>query len=251
MKKILFSAFAAAASVAAFAGMNNVFISFSTQGPDTYSDGTEVGAGEKYAVVWTPEGKEFAGINADGEAAGDSKVVLKVATKVNGRCERVEFQVDEDVVNSMYSNGTWRVVMFDTRVFEFDGDSGNILIVNGKRVVKSVGGSNPVVGYGEVGSPTITKGDFGMVGGLSAVSSTAAADAPAPKVEKIYFEGDNVYVEVSLAKPAFKYDLMSGNSPDVVAEKSDSKYGTATETVTFVKPKRDGGEFFQVNCKYE
>ena len=59
MKKILVSAFAAVASAAAFAGMNNVVIAFSTPGPDKYSDGTTVVDGEKYEPVSTEDGAAF------------------------------------------------------------------------------------------------------------------------------------------------------------------------------------------------
>ena len=32
--------------------------------------------GECYALVWTPDGSEFQGVNPDGTAAGDSKVII-------------------------------------------------------------------------------------------------------------------------------------------------------------------------------
>ena len=46
---------------------------------------------------------------------------------------------------------------------------------------------------------------------------------------------------------------MSGDDPGSVSEKSgnDAGYGTKTEKLTLVKPKKSGGEFFKVNCKYE
>ncbi len=255
MKKVLVSAFAAVASAAAFAGMNNVVISFSTPGVDRYSDGTTVENGEKYALVWTPAGEDFAGINANGTPAGNSKLVTAVPVAAGGCCPRVEFQVDEDFVESNFKGGTWSVVMLDTRVFAFDAD-GKVVIQDGKRKVESVGrAGSQVIGYGVVGAPQISKGgEVGSAGGVAASSDTAASDAPAPKVERIYFdEYDNVCVEVSSAKPAFKYALMSGDNPASIAEKpgADSGYGTRSETLTLVTPKKAGGEFFKVNCKYE
>ena len=253
MKKILFSAFAAAMSAAAFAGMNNVVISFSTPGIDRYSDGTVVRDGEKYALVWTPDNGTFDGINANGKAAGESsKVVASVPAALNGRCQRVQFQVDEDYVASNFKGGTWSVVMLDTRVFRFDGE-GKVVLVDGKRDVVSVGDGNPVIGYGVVGVPQIAKGgEVGTAGGVAAASSVAASDAPAPKVDKIDFdENDNVRVWISSAKSAFKYDLMAGDTPAEVTKTADSGYGTATDTLILVTPKKSGGEFFKVNCKYE
>ena len=255
MKKVLVSAFAAVTSAAAFAGMDNVVISFSTPGPDRYSDGTTVENGEKYALVWTPSGEEFAGINANGTPAGSSKLVTAVPVAAGGCCPRVEFQVDEDFVESNFKGGTWSVVMLDTRVFAFDGD-GKVVIQDGKRKVESVGrAGNQVIGYGVVGAPQISKGgEVGSAGGVAASSDAAASDTPAPKVERIYFdEFDNVCVEISSAKPAFKYALMSGDNPASIAEKpgADSGYGTRSEMLTLVTPKKAGGEFFKVNCKYE
>ena len=250
MKKILVSAFAAVASAAAFAGMNNVVITFSTPGPDKYSDGTTVVDGEKYALVWTPDGETFAGINADGTAAGASKVVFAVPAAVGGRCPRVEFQVDEDYVASKYPNGTWGVVMLDTRTFLLDAD-GKPVILDGNRKVDSVGGTNEVNGYGVIGEVKAARGgDVCSSGGVAAASGAAAADTPAPKVKSVSFDENYVYVTITATKPAFKYTLAAGDEPDAIVEKpcDPSTYGSAKDVI-LVKPKKAGGEFFKVNCK--
>ena len=250
MKKSLVSAFAAVASAAAFAGMNNVVISFSTPGPDKYSDDTTVVDGEKYALVWTPDGETFAGINADGKAAGGSKVVFAVAAAKAGKCPRIEFQVDEDYVASNYPGGTWSVVMLDTRSFVLDAD-GKPVISDGKRVVNSVGGANEVNGYGVVGEAKSAKGgEVGSAGGVAATSAEAASDAPAPQVKSISFDNEFVYVTITSTKPAFKYSLAAGDEPGKIAEKAGDpeSYGSAKDVI-LVKPKKAGGEFFKVNCK--
>ena len=54
MKKSVIAVFAGLAATAAFAGMNNVLVSFSTVGPDCYADGATVLDGECSALVWTP-----------------------------------------------------------------------------------------------------------------------------------------------------------------------------------------------------
>ena len=251
MKKILVSAFAAVASATAFAGMNNVVISFSTPGPDKYSDGTVVVDGEKYALVWTPNGETFEGINADGKAAGDnSKVVFAVPAASGGRCPRIEFQVDEDYVASNYPNGTWSVVMLDTRVFQLD-EAGKPVIADGKRVVNSVGGANEVNGYGVIGEAKAAKGaEVTSAGGVAASSTEAASDTPAPEVKSISVDNEFVYVTITSTKPAFMYTLAAGDEPGSIAEKSGdpSSYGSAQDVI-LVKPKKVGGEFFKVNCK--
>lgn len=254
MKKTLVSAFAAVVSATAFAGMNDIVISFSTPGPDKYSDGATVCDGERYALVWTPDGETFNGINADATAVGNSKVVTTNAVAVGGCCPSVQYEVDEDLVNKTYPNGKWSVVMLDTRTFRFNGSTGEVVVgADGKRVVESVGG--PVIGYGVIGEPTIADaGDIGATaGGIAALSNAAAAGIEAPVVEDIKVDGDDVTIRVRLAKPAFKYTLMSGSEPGsvVALPSADSKYGKADETVELHTTRKPGGEFFKVNCKYE
>ena len=251
MKKILVSAFAAVASAAAFAGMNNVVISFSTPGPDKYADGTTVVDGEKYALVWTPDGETFAGINADGSAVGGSKVVLAVPVAKSGKCPRIQFQVDENYAAANYPQGTWSVVLFDTRVFQLD-ESGKPIVADGNRVVASVGGANEVNGYGAIGEAKAAKGgEVGTAGGIAAASGTPASDTPAPEIKSISVDEEYVYVTITSTKPAFKYTLAAGDEPGAIAEKTDdpADYGSEKEDVILIKPKKAGGEFFKVNCK--
>ena len=251
MKKILVSAFAAVASAAAFAGMNNVVISFSTPGPDKYADGTTVVDGEKYALVWTPDGETFAGINANGSAVGGSKVVLAVPVAKAGKCPRIQFQVDEKYVAANYPQGTWSVVLLDTRVFQLD-EVGKPIIADGNRVVASVGGSNEVNGYGAVGAARAAKGgEVGLAGGVAAESSTPASDTPAPEIKSITVDEDFVYVTITSTKPAFKYTLAAGDEPGAIAERDGdpADYGSTKEDVILIKPKKSSGEFFKVNCK--
>ena len=254
MKKSVISAFAAIASAAAFAGMNNILVSFSTPGPDKYSDGTDVLDGECYALVWTPNGSEFQGINANGIAAGDSKVVLAAPLAKDKKCPKVLFEVDEDYANANYPNGTWSVVLLDTRVFKLDGETGKPVEEDGCRVVESHGDKTNVNGFGVVGSAkaNAVKGVTAKtMDDVAASSGTVAADTPAPVVKEITFDDKNVYITITSTKPAFRYTLESGDTPDSVAEGAgaDSTYGSATSDVILAKPKKLGGEFFKVNCK--
>ena len=259
MKKILVSALAATAALAVFADIPNadipkdVVISFSTPGPDKYSDGTDVLKGEKYALVWTPEGESFSGVNADGKAAGVSKVVIAAPVATGGsdsHCPNVLFQVDEGYVKANYPGGTWSVCLLDTRVFELDKD-GQPVIVDGKRVVKSWGKNSSVVnGYGVVGEAKVVDGGVPeAAGGVAAASETPSADTPAPEVSGISFDGDYVYVTITSTKPAFKYTLLSGSAPDEVTQAGDSDYGSEKKDIVLISSKKPGGEFFKVNCK--
>ena len=152
MKKVLVSAFAAAMSATAFAGMGNVTIMFSTPGPDTYSDGTPVLDGERYALVWTPNGEAFAGINTDATAAGGSKVAVSAPVAKGGHCPNVLFQVDENYAAANYKGGSWSVVLLDTRRFKLNKDGTPQLDEFGNRVVATWGAKGFSNGYGVIGN---------------------------------------------------------------------------------------------------
>lgn len=259
MKKILVSAFAAAASAAAFAGINNVVIRFSTPGDpaDTYSDGTTVRDGEKYALVWTPNGSDFAGINSNGEAVPPSKVVVARSLASGGKCPPVQFQVDEAVVTNKYNGGFWSVVLLDTRKFQIDEESGKpVVTAGGDRIVESVAkDDNPIIGYSVVSTANVAVGvDADVLSGTEAAFGEAASDTPAPVVESIDVSGDSVIVTVSRTRAPFKYRLISGETPDAVKDvvegDESSDFGSKTQDIITLKmPKEDGVKFFKVNCK--
>lgn len=257
MKKTLIAACAMVASAAVFAGMDNVVISFSTPGPDRYSDGTFVEDGECYALVWTPSGSEFSGISTNGVAEGNSKVVLAAPLAKDRKCPRVVFEIDEDYVSANYPAGTWSVVLLDTRVFVINPEDGKPVIDanTGNRVVASKGNEKNVNGYGVVGSAKAASAVKGAsaeaMGGVQASSGTVAAGVPAPVVKDISFHGDNVYITITSTRPAYKYTLKSGDAPDAITADAGAnpEFGSESEDIILVTPKKAGGEFFKVNCK--
>ena len=258
MKKILVSACAAAMSAAVFAGMNNVTILFSTPGPDTYSDGTPVLNGERYALVWTPEGETFAGINTNATAAGGSKLAVSapVATGYpNTHCPNVLFQVDEDYADKNYKGGSWSVVLLDTRKFKLDDKGKPQLDELGNRIVASWGKEQEhfANGYGVIGNAVANEAGFQSAGGIAAASGIPSADIPDPVVKGIDFDGDNVLITVESTTPALKYALVSGNSPDKVDTEVEgsaaSSYGSESSEIVLIKKKQSGGDFFKVNAK--
>ena len=253
MKKVLSTVCAAMAAVAVFAGKDNVVITFSTPGPDSYSDGSGVLPGECYALVWTPQGEAFAGINGDGTAAGGSKIVVAAPVAKDGKCPLVFFEVDEDYVAANYPDGTWSVVLLDTRVFSLGADGKPIVdSATGLRQVASVGNSNAVNGFGVVGSAkTVKGGTVESTGGVAAEAGSVASDTPAPVVKGLEFHGDNVYITISSTKPSCKYSLASGDAPDTIAAGANDPedWGSASQDIILIKPKKAGGEFFKVNCK--
>ena len=255
MKKILVSAFAAAATAAAFAGMNDILISFSTPGPDTYSDGTPVLDGERYALVWTPNGEDFEGINDDGTPKGGSKIVASAPIAKDGRCPDYFFEIDEGYAKANYPEGTWRVCLLDTRVFKIQEDGQPELDEAGNRKVVSKGSKNVVNGYGVVGQAAVVSStDLSTgLGGVKGASETPSANTPAPEVKGITFDDDYVYVKISTTRPTLKYTLVSGSTPSAVSAPVSNPEGTGfgneKKEITLITPKKPGGEFFKVNAK--
>lgn len=252
MKKSAVAVVAGFMSAVAFAGMNNVLVSFSTVGPDTYADGAQVRDGECYALVWTPAGSTFAGINADGTAAGDSKVAIAAPVAKDGKCPPITFQIDEDYAKANFPDGgTWGVYLLDTRKFAADADGVIITGEDGKPVVESVGGA-VVNGYGAVK----TLSDAKMVSASANASVNAASASVAPagaanlKINDIRFVGNNVYLYVTGSLSCLQYGLQTGDKPNELAPADgNAQYGNDDGEMIIVTPKKPGAQFFKVNRK--
>lgn len=255
MKKAMIAVFAGLMSAAVFADVSEaVIVAFSSTGPDRYSDGVEVIDGEVYALVWTPAGSEFAGINADGTAVAPSKVALLAPIAAGGKCPSANFQVDKAWINKVTEGkeGTWGVYLLDTRRYPTVKDAEGNDVVD-KSATPTVGGGI-VNGYGAV---TTLSGDSSMASGAAsgAVSVTAGSEAPAAaanlKVKDIRFIGDNVYIYVTGSLSCLQYELKSGGTPEALAAPADGKaqYGTGDDNMVIITPKKPGAQFFQVNRK--
>ena len=253
MKKSVIAVFAGLMSAAVFAAINDtVIVSFSTPGPDRYADGVEVLDGECYALVWTRDNAEFAGINADGTAVGDDNKVVLIAPIASGhRCPNANFQIDGTYA-SQFSGGKWSVYLLDTRRYPTVKDAeGNDVI--DKTGTPTVGGKT-VNGYGAVAT---LSGDNKMSSGAAsgAVSVTTGSAAPTAasnlKVNDIKFVGDNVYIYVTGSLSCLQYELKSGSEPDALSAPADGKaqYGTGDDNMVIITPKKPGAQFFKVNRK--
>ena len=250
MKKALLSMVAAMAAVVAFGAQNDLLISFSTKGPDTYADGTTVMAGECYALVWIPEGASGAAIEADGTAADGAKIVLVAPIAKNGRCPNVVYRVGAERVASEFKNGVWSVYLLDTRKYAYDENGNSTVTLAGFRpdgTVRLVNASS------KVGDATL-KADAGDNVSLAAAVATSATrpaslpeDAPQPKIAGIEVKGGNVYVTVENAAPYLAYDLSSGDTPEAVTERvNNPRHGGDDGMVILVAPAKEGGAFFKV-----
>ena len=234
------------------AGMNNVVIQFSTVGPDKYADGTTVMDGECYALVWTPTGSEFLGINDKGEAVGDSKVVLKAPFAKGGHCPNILFQVDEGYANEHYNGGTWGVYLLDTRKFAtkevtdtVDGKKVTQTQIEidstGKKIATGVGGS--VSGYGQVvANVGRTLSPSGAKDGV--VQSIPAGIQP-PTIRDFKVVNGMAYLYLKNTSSAVSYGVAAGQDPGNLAPvRQQPVQGGGNETI-IITPATGAAQFYQ------
>ena len=238
MKKSLISAFAGLVSAAAFAGMGNVVISFSTTGPDKYADGSLVQDGETYALVWTKSGATFAG-----KADENNKIVIKAPEATDHRCPYIQFQVDEEWVNANCPGGTWGVYLLDTRKFKADANGVLLLDDGGKPVFDGFG--TAVNGYGLVAQATaVTMGSAEAAG---AINVKAAVRKGEIRITKIDPSGDDfVYLYAEGAVDGVPYGVKSADNPEAVQD-ADAvlQYAKPIDgKMIFIRPKTGDRGFY-------
>ena len=254
-RKVVVSMLAAAFVGATFAAQNDLLVSFSTKGPDTYADGSTVIDGECYALVWTPNNVASATIAADGTASDGAQIVLVAPIAKNGRCPKVVYRVDAKRVETEFAKGkgNWSVYLLDTRKYSYDDDGNQVVTLAG---VKPDGNVKLVNASTRVGDATLKAGTGENVSLASNVASKAdigsalPADVPQPTIVGIEVKGGNVYVTVENAASYLAYDLETGDTPDAVNESvNNPRTGEDDGTVVLVAPAKEGGAFFRVNRK--
>lgn len=245
MKKLQIGFVSAMMTVAAIAGVDNITLTFSTQGPDTYDGKTVVQDGECYALCWTKAGSEFVGIAADGTAvdADNNAVVLVAPVAKDGHCPTVFFQIDSAVA-SQYDGGEFEIYLLDTRVIGKDG-SYNVggLASNGKPVA--------INGFGKVATAAAAKGAPAVADGDQAAIETASAapaNAPAPRIKAMKVIGGKVFLTVENTLPCLQYNVAGGETvQDISGKKAEAPAnGKAGEDIILVAPVENGSAFFKV-----
>ena len=220
-----------------------------TNGPDKYADGTTVLDGERYALCWSAG--EFAGFKADGSLVNAEDVVIEIASLAkDGKCRDYIYAIPYEIA-SLLKGGNFSLWLLDTRVFAEDGKV-SFAAQDGAKV-------SAIAGAAKVGATikvTSTSGKSSVGDAVvSAVPTGVPADAPAPEIKSIKVDQSAklVYIEVANTKPYITYDLAAGDKPNVL-EKGKAQHpvngaATAEDTITLIKPVKEGGEFFSVNRK--
>ena len=179
------------------AGLDDVCVSFSTQGPDRYSDGSAVLDGECYCLVWSEDGK-FEGFTAGGNCADQNDLIVMAAPVAsNGRCPEVLFQIPAETAQKL-SGGKYAVYLLDTRA-----DASGAVKPSGVRggVPAMVNGYGEITGGVKIGeaqgcSFAVDSGADGETGKVASVVVSADDGCVQPKVKSMRVDGDKVYLTV-------------------------------------------------------
>ena len=250
MKKIL-AMTALMASVSTFAAVNDLVLTFSSTGPDTYSDGTRVLDGECYALVWLPDGSEGFALSANGTVADPSQgeVVLTAPVAEDGKCPTIVFEIDSALADR-YASGTWCVYLLDTRQYAEDGSVSLAGVSNGS--AKSVNAIGRIAGVSVKVSDAARAPETAIASEAvsAATASALPKDVPQPKIKGIRVEGGYVYVTVENTVPYLRYNLAAGTDPANLGEAKAAEHpvsGKAGDEIILVTPAKAGGAFFRVN----
>lgn len=241
-----------AASVSAFAAVNDLVLTFSSEGPDTYADGTAVLDGECYALVWLPAGSTGFALAADGTVAdpAQGELILTAPVAKGGRCPTVAFQVAAAFADR-HADGTWALYLLDTRRTSESGAVSLAGTANGRaKAVNAIGqvagASVQAVAAGGASAPLSAGATAGTV---AAEASALPADVPQPTVKGVRVEGGYVYVTVENTVPYLRYNLAAGTDPANVGGANAAKNpvsGNADGEIILVAPANDAGGFFRV-----
>lgn len=225
MKKILAIA-VSALSLGAFAAANDILISFSTPGTDTYKDGSTVLDGECYALVFSAKDAEPLAIGADGSCTSGNEIVLVASLAKGGKCPAMVFELPAE---AKYENGTFAVYLLDTRVTK----TTLAAVVNGfPQVVNS---------YAAATASEAQEGQGGslVASGATQVETLVKIDAPVITAMKV--EGAKIKISVAGMSPAATYKVVAGTTIDGVSSELDAK----AEGDTFTIDAKDGN-FFKI-----
>lgn len=233
MKKLL-TIGCVAMAMGAFAAADDVLISFSTPGQDTYADGTKVLDGERYALVFQPTGTTGAfAVNNDGTTVNGSVVLVAPLAK-NGKCPPVVFEIDSADYKANYEGkGKFAVYMLDTRVtatsLYLPGVSGMTDFVNGYAAATEMKAAS-----GQGNTLAANKVNGAAVG--------VALEIDSPTITAMKMENGKVTITVNGMSPAATYKVVSGTDIKSLSTEVDAQQNGDTFTIS----PTDGSKFFKV-----
>ena len=238
MKQILLTATVLAGTLA-FGAANDTILTFSTQGPDTYGDGSTVLDGERYALVWVKDGAAFAGLTADCKPLADTTKVIAVAPLAKGgKCPETVFEIDADYAETL-KGGSFALYLLDTRVAktELSGESGG----EGTRRPTTVNATGVVAPASELAGTA----SFASVkaGAVSLATVGVYTKIEEPRIETMKIGSAKIELTVSGMSGAADYMVVQGAEPGKVGAKMTT---TVQGDKLIVDKPAGGATFFRV-----
>ena len=228
-----------------FAAANDVVLTFSTPGPDTYADGSTVLDGESYALVWTKAGVTFGGISADGKLLSASdKIVLVAGVAEGGKCPTTVFEI-EAADFAAYEGGSFALYLLDTRMKDAEG---SVSVAGANALATTAPEAVNAIGLASTGSSTSSSSLIPQTSSLTAGSAIALAAVgvhakiDVPTITALKIEGETVSITVKDTSPTADYFVVPSTTPGAFATALDAKQ----ENGTFTFPKPKDATFFKV-----
>ena len=247
----------------AFCDQDDMLLKFYAKS-DHYADGVPVFVGERYALVWSPEGTEPT-FYADGTiengkiiktlSVSEVKKSTRQGKKVvstTEKCCNGEFAINVHTYENEIKSGTWAVYLLDTRSWGADG----VAALSAFDENANEAASNSAVGFAAlVTMPTALDLDsekqidlprVEVVGVQATKETELPADAPKPVITAINVKDGKVEVKVKNTASYIQYALRSGDDPSSVEEAVGNPQAGQENEVVFTAPVSANAAFFKV-----
>jgi len=211
-------------------------MTYSSEGPDCYADGTPVLDGEYYALVWQTEAAGDIAFTLAGEPADSSVAVLlrAVPRAKDGRLPSTTFVVDSSELPTLSGVGKLRLYLLDTRVY-----------AAGQATVGGLGSVQAAVPVTAV-TAVETKASEAKVAKLGFSASLLPEDVPAPRITGISVADGEVVLTVADTVDGINYTAVDPFTGERLADAQPATGVTGGEVKVVVPKAAAGSGFFKV-----
>ncbi|MFO7936566.1 MAG: hypothetical protein R6V06_03050 [Kiritimatiellia bacterium] len=230
------------------AGLSQLTVSMTTEGPDYYADGSAVQVGETYLLVYVEDGAAFAGVNTDGTLVDDeNNEIVTQSQAVDG--SKCGFKAIQYLPEMYPEGGQFLIVLLDTR--DNSGVVGGLVAQVGAGVATDAPASDaPRLNAVSVASTT-AGGEPALV---ADTLSRASAETPPPIITAMEDAGDGVSLTIANVSETAVYEVQTAtdlSSGQWTQAAGGSRLQVATAGATEVPasvdvPQGDKVRFFRV-----
>jgi len=211
-------------------------MTYYSEGPDCYADGTTVLDGEYYALVWQTEAAGNVTFTLAGETSDptSAKVLRAVPRAKDGCLQSTVFSVDPSELPTLSAAGVLRLYLLDTRVF-----AGGEASVGG---LGSVQAAVPVTAKTKVEM----KSSSAIVPQEGFTESELPADVPAPRITGISVAGGEVVLTVADTVDGVNYTAIDPVTGEGLLDAEPATGRTGGEIQVKIPQGVSGSAFFKV-----